>query len=313
MELTAIRGQGALGRQQAVVNLIDDDENKQSDERVDQLAQQLDTLLKQYHAGQVQFSQFHYTVAEDVGEFEITVERTQGQEGEVSVDYLVWDPEIDDIIQQGILSWPSGVMGAQRVALTIIDDKARTGNKQLLLLLHSPITGQRVDMALLTLIDNEPLLPSLGNGIALNTLARSVQTDTNFAGGIASTDEHYEIERIVLLAQPVTIRGEIEVDSQHIGQLADIIVVGAYQTLDEQGSEQFYLMNQQGEIKPWDTELATLEAFQAGVRLAAHQPVSLYEGTLSAKGDLKLYFGYRLVKEATLVFNGRTAIRAVIR
>jgi len=34
---------------------------------------------------------------------------------------------------------------------------------------------------------------------------------------------------------------------------------------------------------------------------------------LSAEGEVKLYFGYRLIQESTLVFNGRGIIRVVIR
>lgn len=186
-----------------------------------------------------------------------------------------------------------------------------------------------VTASLATATDNQPTdnttpttetteLPSLGAAIVVNSSTPEI--NTTFSGGIS-------VSQIIFSGDPVTqgpfqapatfhstdsveIRGEIAVESQHVEQSADIIVVVIYQFPQFFDSVPlFFMLNTAGQAIPWDVNMATLIPFQTGVTLAAKQPVLIYQGQLPA-GNLSFYWGYQL-KDGTLVYNSQPVMATV--
>lgn len=133
---------------------------------------------------------------------------------------------------------------------------------------------------------------SLG-GHAVNTKGEKTNTVTSFEGGIAVN--RGESQRIVAmsLSEPVEVTGQIAVDSEHVGKKADIVL---YAALVSQDSEQqiYYMLNDQGDILPWDESPESLVAFKRQVTLSAKHLVNMYQGHFVLPGKLLVFFGYRL-------------------
>ena len=109
----------------------------------------------------------------------------------------------------------------------------------------------------------------------------------------------------------VKIRGEMDIDPQHVDQMADILIVAGWKPLPIDDIENYFLRDNQGQIQPWDLNLAHLVAAQPQVKLAPTQPVEIYSGLLS-RGNLTIFFGYRL-EDGTLIFNGKQPIEIQVQ
>lgn len=145
-------------------------------------------------------------------------------------------------------------------------------------------------------------LPTLGSATVVNSTAGEI--NTAFSGGIAVNHGIFQEQATFHSTDSVEIRGEIAVESQHIGQSADIVVVVIYQFPQFFDSVPlFFMLNTASQAIPWDMNMATLIPFQSEVTLAAKQPALIYQGQLPA-GDLSFYWGYRL-KDGTLVYNSK--------
>lgn len=156
-----------------------------------------------------------------------------------------------------------------------------------------------------TTTENQPTiteLPLLGSATVVNSTAGEI--NTAFSGGIAVNHGIFQEQATFHSTDSVEIRGEIAVESQHIGQSADIVVVVIYQFPQFFDSVPlFFMLNTASQAIPWDMNMATLIPFQSEVTLAAKQPALIYQGQLPA-GDLSFYWGYRL-KDGTLVYNSK--------
>ena len=79
-------------------------------------------------------------------------------------------------------------------------------------------------------------------------------------------EQAYQANLTVLPSQVVDIKGEIEVDSQHLGQLADLLMgigITRFDTTDQ--LEQFFMVDSQQQLQPLEEPLI---ARQTGVTLA---------------------------------------------
>jgi hypothetical protein len=101
------------------------------------------------------------------------------------------------------------------------------------------------------------------------------------------------------------IKGEITVDPAHIGQFADIVVVASYLS-------EFFMLDANGQVLPWNLEIGQLAAYQQAVSLTANQVVKLYRGQFAGVGQLQIFYGYRLA-DGTVVFNGLQAMKVSIQ
>lgn len=164
---------------------------------------------------------------------------------------------------------------------------------------------QLVTAQLGTATGNQPTiteLPPLGSATVVNSTTQAI--NTAFSGGIAVNHGIFQEQTTGHSTDSVEIRGEIAVESQHVGQTADIVVVVIYQSSPVVNNLPLFLMlNTASQVIPWDMNMATLIPFQPKVTLAAKQPVLIYQGQLPA-GNLSFYWGYRLT-DGTLVYNSK--------
>ena len=158
--------------------------------------------------------------------------------------------------------------------------------------------------------DDESPLPSLGEGSALNAPV-STSIATQFFGGLTIEGNNYKTITTVLLNEHVNILGKIEVDIEHIGKQANLLVVGAYRPFEIEITEQFYYLTTQGKVVEWNLEPLTLEPYQVGVTLQEKQGIEIYQGHFLFPGYLRIFFGYQL-EDGTIVFNGQKTIDVVI-
>ena len=113
--------------------------------------------------GQLQFSMSEYTVNEYDGSVWVTVTRTDGDAGEVTVDYAAADGTAaagaDYAAASGTLHFMDGET-SRTFPITILDDAVHEGDEFLTLTLSSPTGGAGIgypDSAALTIVDDDPM------------------------------------------------------------------------------------------------------------------------------------------------------------
>jgi hypothetical protein len=100
-----------------------------------------------------------------------------------------------------------------------------------------------------------------------------------------------------------TVIGEIMVDPQHVGQLAQIVLIAIHSPSCEANEDKvFYMLDTVGNIIEWNQNLEELVAIKENVVLASQQFVKLYDDQLPASGCIEVYFGY-LLAEGVIVVN----------
>lgn len=172
-----------------------------------------------------------------------------------------------------------------------------------------------------------PTLPNLGYGVEITkgtkikeinvnpTVEDATDTTVIFRGGVKTHNQNYQVELTLpyselSYSEIMEIVGEIEVDSTHVGQLADIVVVVVWSSLEEL-ENQLFMLNDQGYIEPWDGNLTSLVAAQQNIRLTSKQDINIYHGLPIVEGFLQLFFGYRL-ENGLILFNGEQPIEITI-
>jgi len=117
--------------------------------------------------GVLQFSAASDSVNEDGGSITITVTRTDGSDGVVSVDYTTSDDTAtagsDYTEASGTLNWADDDATDKTFTVDIIDDKDREADEQLIVSLGNVTGGASIgdpDTAVLTIVDNEPTITS---------------------------------------------------------------------------------------------------------------------------------------------------------
>jgi hypothetical protein len=71
-------------------------------------------------------------------------------------------------------------------------------------------------------------IPDLSKAIAFDSQGTTVSVDTQFTGGISTDGKEFLSDKTVSLSDNVTVSGAIKPAPEHVGQSADIFVVGYY-------------------------------------------------------------------------------------
>ncbi len=185
LTLSNAAGGATLGAQKTAVLTITDNETAQP--------------------GTLEFSSSTYSAAEDGTSVTITVDRTGGSDGVVSVDYATSDETAaagsDYTAAGGTLTFANG-QTSNTFTVNIIDDSVHEGDKTVNLTLSNATGGATLGTqktALLTITDNEPAKPVLthnvpgdakifnaltegygtGNRETLNVTVTSIETNSN--------------------------------------------------------------------------------------------------------------------------------------
>jgi hypothetical protein len=158
-----------------------------------------------------------------------------------------------------------------------------------------------------------PTLPSLGFGAAVDKTGQPVNTTARFYGGTAQNPSHFNQEIVLENAdQTVSIQGMIKVDSRHIGQAADIIVVVSYQSI-EPAEVAVMIMLGEASAPLWDGQLGHLIPFKRVDNLPESYLLKIYEGTFGGlAGKVQIYFGYRL-DNGVIVYNANEVISILLK
>jgi hypothetical protein len=154
-----------------------------------------------------------------------------------------------------------------------------------------------------------PDLPSLGFGAATDNDWNDVETTAIFQGGISVNNGAFNQEIVLTSGDSVLIKGVIKVDSLHLEQSAEILVVVGYAPFH--AAEKFFMLDSNHAAQLWDGNLANLVAFESVEGLGYTKVVTIYNSKLTPVGILRIYFGYRL-DDGVIVFNASQPIRVVV-
>jgi hypothetical protein len=147
-------------------------------------------------------------------------------------------------------------------------------------------------------------LPILESAIAVNAQAEITNSEALFSGGISINNGPFEESATPTLSDGIDIRGRIEIAASHRGQVMDSLVVIVYQPLED-NAPVFLMLAENGDILPWDFDMASLVTFQAFETPADVVDVSIAQEQLPATGIIKIYVGYRLM-DGTVIYSPQT-------
>ncbi|BAP54574.1 hypothetical protein THII_0277 [Thioploca ingrica] len=160
--------------------------------------------------------------------------------------------------------------------------------------------GLLISLGLIPLKTLAAELPELGTqGIDIE--GRPVKTTATFSGGFSIKEELFRGDGNINVANPVKIRGEIKVDPNHLGKMADFVVYVHYSTLDAPNNIISLMLAEDGRILPWNSEVTSLVPFVKLIPLQANHSLEIYNGLLP-ESQVQVYFGY-LLEDGTLITN----------
>ena len=170
-------------------------------------------------------------------------------------------------------------------------------------------TGRINSIAAAVMVGNTPLPPDIPveiphNGVGIDINYQEIPTTANFTGLVTKSLEQPVALSTITQQDDVFIIGEITVDPQHIGQTADILVVGIYQTDSSVG---VYMRNDVV-WKEWHNwNVAQLTAAQTSIILTDKIEVPIFTGNFAQMhGNYDVYIGYRLKSNANLIYSSES-------
>lgn len=146
------------------------------------------------------------------------------------------------------------------------------------------------------ILQEYPYLPVLEKLSGTDALGKTKTTRSRFYGGISVSGKAYVQKITQVLAEPVSVRGRIIPEPEHIGQKVDLFVYSPYFEISPNlgNNPPHYLADEQGKILFWNQKPANLIAFKTGVVLELVHELEMFVGHFIATGGLNIVFGYRL-------------------
>jgi len=144
---------------------------EQQDVKIGHKAICMVTIIDDDEPGEIEFSQPVYVVKESIGTFEVTVERKNGADGQVSVAFKTSDinaiADRDYMAKSGILEFKHGEM-TKTIPITIIDDKSAEKDESFSLELYEAKGGVKLGRLWKTVITiiNDDDLKNIANKMA---------------------------------------------------------------------------------------------------------------------------------------------------
>jgi hypothetical protein len=152
--------------------------------------------------------------------------------------------------------------------------------------------------------------PSLGFGGAIDKEGKLVETTTIFHGGTSINGGDANQEVIVAPDDSVLIKGEIRIDSNHVGKSADLFILIGYKPLNQ--PEIAIMFDNERAVQLWDGVMENLTSFEHISILPETHIVEIYEGPfVQEPAQVRIYFGYRL-SDGVIVFNAEQSINLVV-
>jgi hypothetical protein len=151
-----------------------------------------------------------------------------------------------------------------------------------------------------------PILPLIDTMI----FGHLSETCTQFAGGISTDGEIFQSQLTVNLIDEVEVRSRIAADPQQLNQTVDWVLYATYWAT-EVTPPVYVMVDDQGQVWPWEGGAEQLVAFEKAVVLKPLQEIIWYRGQFPVTGRLAIQFGYRLADE-TLIVN-KLPLKVVIQ
>ncbi len=152
-------------------------------------------------------------------------------------------------------------------------------------------------------------VPELGSAQAFNDQGEAVTVSTTFAGGTMVSGEAAAAQATLEVnhASEAVVVGEIIVDPEHVGQVAEIVLPVVHSSsCGENEDEVFYMLDTVSNIIRWSGQLEELVAFRQGVILQPIQFVKMYDAQFPATGCIHVFWGYRLLEDGLIVANEKS-------
>ena len=148
-------------------------------------------------------------------------------------------------------------------------------------------------------VSEERRLPILGEGMAIDAQEQTVNTKSIFLGGISVNGGPVEKTVTLNLSDSIDFQGCIIVDSEHIGQQAEVVVYVAYWPIDAvEGEPTYLLLDENNKGVFWaNKDMNQYIPRVKEIRLeSVMDKLPPYMGSLGDAGIWKIYFGYRLLE-----------------
>lgn len=114
-------------------------------------------------------------------------------------------------------------------------------------------------------------------------------SNATFTGGVTS-DGGTSFNNTVPFGQHVDVIGSIIPDNADVGKAGELFI--AVRFVDANGVNKFLMMNQDGNLLPWDLTEAGLVPAHVRDSLAASEDVQIFSGMIPAPGVYRVYLGY---------------------
>ncbi|BAP56873.1 CHU large protein [Thioploca ingrica] len=152
------------------------------------------------------------------------------------------------------------------------------------------------------IVDGIDTLPPTTNGIGIDPQYSNISTTANFTGQITSLTTGLS-GNDMKIRQPeiISVNSVVDVDPNHMGQDAEIVIVGVYTNSVAQNA---YMRNGDNwEI--WDWNIANLAAAEPAKTLADKIDITVFNGSLAGMpGHFTGYVGYRL-QNGNIFYSGK--------
>lgn len=161
--------------------------------------------------------------------------------------------------------------------------------------------------------DPLPALPSLGFMAMIDALKQfSINKEASVHGGTSVNGGIFLSENAQLSMDEADIQAYINVAPNHVGQIADIVVVvGVTPSAPEDATEKYLMYNTPERLDAWIPGTA-LTAFKTGVTLGEVELLKIFKGNFGGQtGLVRVAVGYRL-SNGTLVYNGENVISLIV-
>lgn len=182
------------------------------------------------------------------------------------------------------------------------------------------ILGKNVTVESNVTVEKSPSLPRLSDNVgiewAFSIDSKGIRSRpaAKFAGGIATDISNYLKINTVALEQPIQVRANIDVATEDVGKIADILLVMGFEPPDNQGVFEggvdtiYTTIDSRGYGLPIDLYAAATiwmtqftEPFKSNVLLQPRLFFNLWQGQLHRTGRYYIFLGYRLAN-GTIVY-----------
>ena len=131
---------------------------------------------------------------------------------------------------------------------------------------------------------------SISNGAGLDVNGNPMNTKAHFCGLVTESLQSKDNLTSITQQDNAVIRFTINIDSNHVGKTADVLMLGVYKIAEITQ----YFMRNNSNWELWNGDIASFEAAQTSFKLPESFEIIIYDGLLAGlPGDLEIYAGYR--------------------